>query len=217
MLVSRRTGLRFATVSAVLLGLSLWSVGGAAAKFGVRVSVSPSQPRIARPVSVLIRTGPVGTGACRMRLVAVAPGTDRYHALDAFIIGGYSVNGPFGSTFHRLRPTPRLGFLARMQRAGPTEWRTTVKFPRPGNWRLIVPNWCAPGVASPLPADRTVTVRYGRSSAFPTGWAAGGGVGTVLLAGMIFAAWRRRPHLLQRLPKRHLRSRYRAGTPLRRS
>jgi hypothetical protein len=112
----------------------------------------------------------------------------RYHALDAFIIGGYSVNGPFGSTFHRLRATPRLGFLALMQRATPTEWRTTVKLPRPGNWRLIVPNWCAPGVASPLPADRTVTVRYGSSSAFPTGWAAGGSFGGVLLAGLVLAA-----------------------------
>jgi hypothetical protein len=94
-----------------------------------------------------------------MRLVAVAPGIDRYHALDVFIIGGYSVNGPFGTTFHRLRATPRLGFLAHLRRSSATSWQATVKFPRGGRWQLIVPNWCAPGYASPLPAVRVVTVR----------------------------------------------------------
>jgi hypothetical protein len=83
MLVSRGSGVRFAILSAILAGLTLWLAVGAAAKFGVRLSVSPSQPRIGQPVSVLIRTGPIGTGACRMRLLAVAPGIDRYHALDA--------------------------------------------------------------------------------------------------------------------------------------
>jgi hypothetical protein len=34
-----------------------------------------------------------------------------------------------------------------------------VSFPRRGRWQLIVPNWCAPGYASPLPAVRVVTVR----------------------------------------------------------
>lgn len=159
MLVLRGSSVRFAIAFAILLGLSLWLALGASAKFGLRLSLSPSRPSVGQPVSVLIRTGPVGTGACRMRLLAVAPGINRYHALDAFIIGGYSVNGPFGSTFHRLRATPRLGFLAHLRRSNPTEWRATVKFPRHGRWRLIVPNWCAPGVASPLPADRMVTVR----------------------------------------------------------
>ena len=141
-----------------------------------------------------------------MRLVAVAPGIDRYHALDAFINGGYSVMGPSGSSTHHLRATSRLGFLARLRRTGPTKWTTTVKFPRPGNWRLIVPNWCAPGYASPLPADRKVTVQYRRASAFPTRWAAGGGLGSVLLAGLVLSAWRRRPLLRKRLRNRHLRS-----------
>lgn len=159
MLVTRGSSVRFATLLAILVGLSLWLALGASAKFGLRLFISRSHPHVSQPVSVLIRTGPVGTGACRMRLVAVAPGIDRYHALDAFIIGGYTVQGPFGSTFHRLRPTPRLGFLAHMRRSSPTSWRTTVKFPRRGRWQLIVPNWCAPGYASPLPAVRVVTVR----------------------------------------------------------
>jgi hypothetical protein len=85
--------------------------------------------------------------------VSLPPGIDRYHALDAFM------NGPFGSTFHRLGATPRLGFLAHLRRSSATSWRATVKFPRVGRWQLIVPNWCAPGYASPLPAVRIITVR----------------------------------------------------------
>ena len=159
MLVSRRSSVRFVMVLAILLGLSLTFALGAGAKFGIQLKVSRSQPRIGQPVSILIRTEPLGTETCRMRLVAVAPGVNRYHALDAFIIGGYSVMGPFGSTFHRLRPTPRLGFLAHLRRSSPTTWRATVKFPRAGRWQLVVPNWCAPGYASPPPAVRIVTVR----------------------------------------------------------
>lgn len=159
MLVSRGSSLRFAIAFAILLGLSLWFALGAAAKDGLRLSVSQSQPHIGQRVSTVIRTGSVSTGACRMRLVAVAPGVNRYRALDAFINGGYSVMGPSGFSFHRLRATPRLGFLAHMRRSSPTSWRATLTFPRRGRWQLIVPNWCAPGYASPPPAVRIVTVR----------------------------------------------------------
>ena len=159
MLVSRRRGVRFAALSAIALGPSLWLALGAAAKDGLRLSVSQSQPHIGQPVSAVIRTGPVGTGPCRMRLVAVAPGVNRYRALDAFIDGGYSVMGPSGFSFHRIRATWRLGFLAHTRRSSPTTWRATVTFPRRGRWQLIVPNWCARGYASPPPAVRIVTVR----------------------------------------------------------
>ena len=94
-----------------------------------------------------------------MRLVAVAPGINRYHALDVLISGGYTVGGPFGSTFHHVRATPRFGFLAHVRRSSGTSWRATVKFTGRGRWQLIVPNWCAPGIASPLPAVRVITVR----------------------------------------------------------
>lgn len=157
--ITRRTVTQVATLVAVVLGLSLWLAGGAAAKFGMRLLLSESHPHVGQPVSVLIRSGPVGSGPCRMRLVAVAPGINRYRALDAFINGGYGVMGPSGPSFHRLRATRRLGFLVRMHRSSPTTWRRTLKFPRRGRWQLIVPNWCAPGYATPLPAIRTVKVR----------------------------------------------------------
>src|SRR5437660_3003190 len=126
------------------------------------------------------------------------------------MLGGYAGNWPFGTTVHRLRATPRLGFLAHMRRSSGTSWRATVEFPRAGNWQLIVPNWCAPGYASPLPAVRVLTVRYGSSSAFPTGWAIGGGLGAILLAGVILAAWRR-PRLLEGLADRLRHPRF--GSP----
>lgn len=201
---------RFVAMLALAAGLSSWLAPGAAAKFGVRLLVSPSQPRVGRPVSILIRTGPVGAELCRMQLLAVAPGIDRFKALDPLLSGGYAVGGPQGSSFHRLRTTSRFGFRQRMQRSGPAEWNATVRFPRAGDWHVIVPNWCAPGWASPLPADRKITVRQGSSSAFPTGWAVGTGVGAVLFAGLILAAWGR-PSLLERLHSRQLRSHHRVS------
>jgi hypothetical protein len=39
-----------------------------------------------------------------MRLLAVAPHVNLFKALDAFINGGYGVNGPLGPGFHRARP-----------------------------------------------------------------------------------------------------------------
>jgi hypothetical protein len=199
-----RRVVRFLAMLAVVAALSSWLALSASAKFGLRLSVSESQPQVGQPVSVVIRTGPVGSGVCRMRLVAVAPGINREHALDALVLGGYAVNGPFGTTVHRLRATPRLGFLAQMRRSSATSWRSTVRFPRVGNWQLIVPNWCAPGYASPLPAVRVITVQYGSASAFPTGWAVGGGLGAVLLVGLILGAWRH-PDIPARL--RHARLR----------
>ena len=139
-----------------------------------------------------------------MLLLAVAPGIDRQRALDAFIIGGYAVMGPQGSSFHRVRGTGRLGFLAHMHRLSATSWRAAIKFPSSGRWQLIVPNWCAPGYASPLPADRIVTVTpYTGSASFPTVWTVGGGLGAFLLVGLILGAWRR-PDLRTRLrPSRY--------------
>ena len=53
----------------------------------------------------------------------------------------------------------------------------------------------------------TVTTYTGDSTAFPTGWALGGGLGAVFLAGLILGAWRR-PDLARRLQ----RSRYRLSS-----
>jgi hypothetical protein len=147
----RRVAVVFVTV------LCLPALAGA--KDRVVLSLSTSKPAAQKSVHVVVRaSGRLGHD-CRMQLLAVAPGVSKYRALDAFIIGGYSVNGPQGNTFHPLEPTRRMGFLRSTTRVGPKAWRATVRFPRAGTWHLIVPNWCAPGYAGAGVAERLVTVR----------------------------------------------------------
>lgn len=94
-----------------------------------------------------------------MKLLAVAPGADRFRALDAFLIGRVGVWGPTGYFVRKVTPTPRMGFLTPLKRVGRRAWRTTIRFPRPGAWRLIVPNECADGYRYPPPVEHVVTVR----------------------------------------------------------
>ena len=143
----------------LLVIVALVAAGSAEAKFSVSVRFAPQKPRVGQPVRVVIRAAETQDQNCRMRLVVVAPGVDRYYALDALIIGGRTIMGPTGPSFHRLRATPRLGFLAHTERSSSTTWRATVKFPRSGRWQLIVPNWCAPGYAGTPPAARVISVR----------------------------------------------------------
>ena len=139
--------------------LMLWIAPGASAKFGMVLSLSADRPVVRESLRVLVRADEKQGSDCRMRLLAVAPGVGRQRALDAFIIGGYSVNGPQGNTFHALRPTRNMGFLRTLTRVDPKTWRATIRFPKAGRWRLVVPNWCAPGYAGTPPVDRPVTVR----------------------------------------------------------
>jgi hypothetical protein len=104
-----RSGMRGVALVAVVVALV--TAEAADAKFDVSLQVVPHTPRVGEPVRVVIRAPEARGANCRMRLVAVAPGVNRYHALDAFINGGYGVMGPTGQSFHRLRATPRLGFL----------------------------------------------------------------------------------------------------------
>lgn len=139
--------------------LAFAAAPGASAKFGTHLSLSADRPRAQEAVRVLVRTDESPGSDCRMQLLAVAPGVGKFRALDAFIAGGYSINGPQGFSFHPIRPTPRMGFVRTLARERPKAWRGTIRFPSKGRWRLIVPNWCSPGYTYPLPVDRIVTVR----------------------------------------------------------
>ncbi len=138
--------------------VALSAAPAAVAKFRVRLSVAPSSPHVHVAAQAVLRSATAESG-CRMRLLAVAPHVDRFRALDAFINGGYGVNGPSGPVFHRLRPTSRMGFLVSTAQTGPKTWRANIRFPRAGRWQLIVPNWCAPGYAYPPPVARKIVVR----------------------------------------------------------
>ncbi|HEU0248166.1 MAG TPA: hypothetical protein VFR38_13875 [Gaiellaceae bacterium] len=146
------------TIATVAL-IALCVVPAATAKYEIWLFVSNHAPAPHQSVRVLMRTEVPEDSSCSMRLLAVAPGIDEGRALQAFIAGGVSVIGPTGPTFKTIRPTPRMGFLVAMTRTGPKTWRATTRFPRVGRWRLLVPNWCAPGFTWPPPAARTVAVR----------------------------------------------------------
>ena len=133
--------------AAAVVALALGIPASASGKFKIWLSLSQQEPRSRVAVRATIRTDTPQRADCRMRLLAVAPGVDVYEALDAFVLS------------HRTRPAALLGFLVPIARIGPKAWRATLRFPRAGRWRLVVPNWCAGGYALPPPIVRLVVVR----------------------------------------------------------
>ncbi len=133
-------------VAVLAVTVALLLAAPAGAKFDLSLRLSKAEPRAGEQIRVELRAD-AHVGECRMKLVAVAPGVDTYRAVEAFVNGGPG------------RPTARLGFLVRTARTGPGTWRARLRFDRTGRWHLVVPNWCAPGIASPRPVDRAVTVR----------------------------------------------------------
>ena len=47
---------------------------------------------------------------------------------------------------------PHDGFGIRLKRIAPKSWRAAVRLPRPGRWRLVVPNGTHDGFMLPPPA-----------------------------------------------------------------
>ena len=133
-------------VALVVVTVALLLAAPASAKFDLSLRLSTDEPRIGEQIRVALRAD-AHVGECQMKLVAVAPGVDTHRAVEAFVNGGPA------------RPSARLGFLVRTARTGPGTWRARLRFRRAGRWHLIVPNWCAPGIASPRPVDRVLTVR----------------------------------------------------------
>ena len=143
----------------VVAALGLCVVSAANAKFGLSLRLSTDTPNVGRPVVATLRSGLPLDSECHLKLLAVAPGVSKFRALDAFIGGGVSIQGPNGYYVRKMKPTPRVGFLVSLKQVRPKTWRTTIRFPRRGKWRLIVPNECADGYMYPSPVDRVVTVR----------------------------------------------------------
>ena len=153
-LQSRRVRIVFVALAA---GLAI--VPMATAKFGISLSLSQAQPRVNVPVRAELRADDSVRGRCAMSLIAVDPRSNVTKALDAFVNGSVTIIGTSSVTIRNIRSYPRIGFVVLMKRSGPRTWRAQIRFPRSGRWHLIVPNWCAPGYAAPLPIDRIVRVR----------------------------------------------------------
>jgi hypothetical protein len=115
----------------------------ASAKGRITVGISDRTPRAGEPFTVVLRTGYVVPANDWLRLIAVAPGK-----------GWYDVVGTVtGDSSRAHADIPRDGFEIALARVAPKIWRAVVRLPRPGRWRLVVPNGTHYGFMVPPPAS----------------------------------------------------------------
>lgn len=114
----------------------------ALAKGRLAVALGDSTPRVGQPFTVYVRTGWIVPSNDWLRLIAVAPKKDWYQ-----VVG--TVTSDASQTHANV---PHDGFEIKLVRIGPRNWRAVVRLPRPGRWRLIVPNGTHLGFMVPPPA-----------------------------------------------------------------
>jgi hypothetical protein len=114
----------------------------ALAKGPLSIALGSSTPRVGRPFTVSVRIGWVVPNNDWLRLIAVAPQKDWYQVVGA-------VTGDSSRAHAKI---PHDGFEIKLVRVGPTRWRATVRLPRPGRWRLVIPNGTHLGFMVPPPS-----------------------------------------------------------------
>jgi len=112
------------------------------AKGRIAVTLGDSTPGVRQPFRVYVRTGWVVPSNDWLRLIAVAPGKDWYDAAG-------TVTGDSSLAHANI---PDDGFEIKLMRAGPRTWRAVVRLPRPGRWRLVIPNGTHVGFMVPPPS-----------------------------------------------------------------
>lgn len=136
--------------------LLLAATGSAAsiaeAKFDLRLAVSTNRAVLGEQVRVTIRAP--GESCPGMRVDVVSPETSIARALTT-LEGGL-----------QSKPIPHRAFrLASLRLTAPGRWEGAIRFGRPGRWRLVVPNFCAPGYTGGIPHGlQVVTVRRADAS-----------------------------------------------------
>jgi hypothetical protein len=111
--------------------------GSALAKFSISIAANDTTPAVGQRVTVVVRSGRALD--FDLRLVAVAPGQPVFRVVATIT----------GDTSHPIPNIARHGFEIRLARIAPNRWRGVVRFPRPGRWRVIVPNGAPVGVIIP--------------------------------------------------------------------
>ena len=115
----------------------------ASAKGRITVKISDKTPRVGESFSVELRTGWLVPENDWLRLIAVAPGKDWYQ-----VVG--TVTGDSSRTHARV---PHDGFEIKVNRIAPRTWRASVRLPRAGRWRLVIPNGTHLGFMVPPPSE----------------------------------------------------------------
>jgi hypothetical protein len=131
--------MRFLVLALVVAAIA---APAAFAKGRLTVAVGDTTPAAGTPFSVTVRTDWVVPPKDWLRLIAVAPGK-----------GWYDVVGTVtGDSSRADAKIPRDGFEIKLVRVSPKTWRARVVLPRPGRWRLVVPNGTHLGFMLPPPA-----------------------------------------------------------------
>ena len=129
-------------IFAVALCAAAFAAPSALAKGRISVAVGDSTPRAGQAFHVVVRTDFVVPANDWLRLIAVAPGR-----------GWYDVVGTVTGDSSRAHANiPEDGFGIKLVRVGPKTWRAVVRLPRPGRWRLVLPNGTRFGFMTPPPA-----------------------------------------------------------------
>lgn len=138
----------------VALGLCVAAVAAPAAfaKGRITVHLADSTPRVGQAFVVRVRTDYVVPPNDWLRLIAVAPGKSWYDVVGAVT----------GDSSRAQAHIPHDGFEIKLVRTGPRTWRAAVRLPRPGRWRLVVPNGTHLGFMVPPPAAWMPWVRVHR-------------------------------------------------------
>ena len=122
----------------VALGLfALVTCGSALAKFSVSIAASDTTPAAGQRVTLVVRSERALDH--NLRLIAVAPGQPVFRVVATIT----------GDTSRPIASVRRRGFEVDLKRAAPNRWRGVTRFPRPGHWRVVVPNGAPVGVVIP--------------------------------------------------------------------
>jgi hypothetical protein len=150
----RTSARRIRTVKLVIVMLcaGLIAIPVALGKGGVDLAVSDSTPKVGQTFAVDVHTSWVVPSDDWLRLIAVAPGEDWFQ------VAG-TVTGAASRTHARI---PQDGFNVRMKRVAPKHWRALIRLPRPGRWRIVLPNGTHDGFITPPPAEWMPWVRAHR-------------------------------------------------------
>ena len=139
-----RRSLALVSLAAAGVGVALAPTAGA--KFDLGLTVSDRTPAVGQPVTVVLRSGvPLDFN---LKLIAVAPSRSWYD-----VVGVVT-----GESKLARANIPRDGFGVPVARVAPNRWRAVIRFPRPGRWRLVIPNGAPRGFMIPPPVMEPVEV-----------------------------------------------------------
>jgi hypothetical protein len=135
----RSSGVR---LLAVVMCVAAVAAPAAFAKGKITVRISDRTPAVGQRFAVDVHTGYVVPRNDWLRLIAVAPGKDWFD-----VVGTVT-----GDSLQASANVPHDGFEITLKRVGARNWHAVVRLPRPGRWRLVVPNGTHVGFMVPPPA-----------------------------------------------------------------